>query len=470
MKRKFDVKSLKVQLWAYFILFSVLILAVLWSLQILFIRSYYQIMKTAEVKKAVSSIVAMYGDNDFESELQQIAFKSNLTVQLTDKDGNIIISKDMTGNEEPGRPPMNMFDSARQQLLSSGENTLSINMNNSMFHTAMMVEAVKLTSSSGETQLLFVSSNLEPIDSTVKILQSQLIYITIILLVLAFGISFLISRKIAKPITKLTDSAEKLAQGDYSVHFDEGSYSEINQLSNTLNFATTQISKVDELRKDLIANVSHDLRTPLTMIKAYAEMIRDLSGQNPVKREQHLNVIIGETDRLSTLVNDILDLSKIQSGTDELKIASFNISETLQIILQRYYILTEKEGYVFHVKCPDDIFAKGDEHKIEQVIYNLVNNAINYTGEDKNVFITLYDLPEHARFEVRDTGTGIEAAELENIWERYYKVDKTHKRAVVGTGLGLSIVKNILELHHAKYGVVSRKGEGSIFWFELDKS
>jgi signal transduction histidine kinase len=104
------------------------------------------------------------------------------------------------------------------------------------------------------------------------------------------------------------------------------------------------------------------------------------------------------------------------------------------------------------------------------VIYNLVNNAINYTGADRHVFITLYDMPSKVRFEVRDTGDGIEEEELENIWERYYKVDKTHKRAVVGTGLGLSIVKNILEQHSSKYGVISIKGEGSAFWFELDKS
>lgn len=470
MKPKFDLKSLKVQLWGYFILFAVIILAVLWSLQIIFLSSYYQMMKTNEVKNAVSRIVAIYGTNNYEDEIQQIAFQSNLIVEITDTDGNIIFSKDMTGNQEPGRPPMDMFEPVRQQLLNSGSSTVIEKMNNPMFHTSTMVEAVNLTGLNGEKEILFVSSNLDPIDSTAKILQSQLIYVTIILLVLAFGISFFISKRIAKPITKLTDSAEKLAKGDYSVQFGRGSYSEINQLSNTLNFATTQISKVDELRKDLIANVSHDLRTPLTMIKAYAEMIRDLSGQNPEKRKQHVNVIIGETDRLSTLVSDILDLSKIQSGTDDLKIKSFNISETIQIILQRYCILSEKEGYVFEVKCPDDIFAKGDEHKIEQVIYNLVNNAINYTGADKRVFITLYDMPASVRFEVRDTGSGIEEGELENIWERYYKVDKTHKRAVVGTGLGLSIVKNILDLHGAKYGVVSRRGEGSIFWFELDKS
>ena len=146
---------------------------------------------------------------------------------------------------------------------------------------------------------------------------------------------------------------------------------------------------------------------------------------------------------------------------------AIDIAAMTNSILKRYAIVEETDGFRFHTSIPESAPALGDGPKIAQVIYNLISNAVNYTGEDKRVHITVTNLPGKVRFEVRDTGAGIEEEEIENIWERYYKSEKAHKRSVVGTGLGLAIVKNILEQHHADYGVVSTKGKGSIFWFEL---
>jgi signal transduction histidine kinase len=203
------------------------------------------------------------------------------------------------------------------------------------------------------------------------------------------------------------------------------------------------------------------------MVKAYAEMIRDISGENREKRDTHLKVIIDEADRLNMLVNDMLDLSKIESGNMELKMDEFDISKTVRTILQRLNVLSERSGYIFTLNCEDTIMVTADKLRIEQVIYNLISNAVNYTGDDKHVNINLYANDGCARFEVTDTGKGIPREELENIWERYYKAKETHKRAVIGTGLGLSIVKNILRLHNADFGVISSVGKGSTFWFEL---
>ncbi|MDP2892084.1 MAG: HAMP domain-containing sensor histidine kinase [Bacillota bacterium] len=466
---KLDIRSLKFHLWLYFILFAVIILLVLWCLQILFLNAYYQLMKTNEITGAAAKISAQYGTENFQSNAQQLAFENNLVVLLIDDQGDVLMSADMTGNTSPRKQPREIFEPLQEKLLENPEQSAVLTMDNPMFHNRMLVYGKLLTNNSGERELLFISSYLDPIGSTTNILKDQLIYISVILLVLAFALSFFLSRRISKPITKLTGGADRLAKGDYSVDFERSYYSEIDQLSRTLNYATKQISKVDELRKDLIANVSHDLRTPLTMIKAYAEMIRDLSGEKPKKRREHLDVIIGEADRLSILVNDILDLSEIQSGVEMLNITHIDISMMTKSILKRYSILSEKDGYTFENNLPERASAQGDEHRIEQVIYNLINNAINYTGDDRKVFITVTDLPDMVRFEVRDTGSGIAKDELENIWERYYKVDGAHKRTVVGTGLGLAIVKNILEQHGAAFGVESSVGQGSTFWFELKK-
>ncbi len=243
--------------------------------------------------------------------------------------------------------------------------------------------------------------------------------------------------------------------------------SETETLAETLNYAAAEISKVDSLRRDLIANISHDLRTPLTMVKAYAEMIRDLSGDNPAKRSEHVNIIIEESDRLAALVNDILDLSKLESGSEGLNLSKFSITKKIHEIMGRYTLLSEQQGYSFYVNAETDFETEADIIKIEQVLYNLINNAVNYTGENKNVYINLLIKDKDtARIEITDTGKGIEPDLLPLIFDRYYRAEK-NKREVIGTGLGLSIVKQILKRHNFKFGVRSEIGAGSTFWFEV---
>ena len=218
------------------------------------------------------------------------------------------------------------------------------------------------------------------------------------------------------------------------------------------------------MQRDLIANASHDLRTPLTMLKAYAEMIRDLSGDNPVKRAEHLQVIIEETDRLTALVNDILDLSKLENGKMKLERTQFDMEQRLRDIVERYRGLSNVSGYTFTLETDGEAPVNCDAGKIEQVICNLINNAMNYSGEDKQIFITQKHTPEGLRISVRDTGQGMDQETLSRIFDKYYR-SENYKREVVGTGLGLSIVKAILRMHDYAFGVDSTVGVGSTFWF-----
>lgn len=203
------------------------------------------------------------------------------------------------------------------------------------------------------------------------------------------------------------------------------------------------------------------------MVKAYAEMIRDISGNNPEKRSEHINIIIDESDRLAALVNDILDLSKLESGAVEINLSAFSITKKIYEIMGRYTLLSEQQGYKFFVSANADFEAEADIIKMEQVLYNLINNAVNYTGENKTVYITQLIVDgETARIEITDTGKGIEPELLPLIFDRYYRAEK-NKREVIGTGLGLSIVKQILKQHNFKFGVRSELGIGSTFWFEV---
>ena len=237
-----------------------------------------------------------------------------------------------------------------------------------------------------------------------------------------------------------------------------------DRLGRTLNYAAEELSKLDALQKELIANISHDLRTPLTMISGYSEVMRDIPGENT---PENMQIIIDETRRLSSLVNDMLDLSRITSGARKPNKTLFSLTQCVRDTLERFSHLRERDGYSFTFEAQEEIYVEADQVLILQVLYNLICNAVNYTGEDKRVIVRQTRDGETCRISVTDTGEGIEEEKLPLIWDRYYRASDFHKRGIAGTGLGLSIVKNALVLHNAPFGVSSKKGEGSTFWFEL---
>ncbi len=289
-------------------------------------------------------------------------------------------------------------------------------------------------------------------------------FISIVLVVLAVVLSLILSNHMSKPIREMSGEAAKLALGDYNVNFDGGNCTETVNLSAALNKAAYELSRLDKMQKDLIANVSHDLRTPLTMIAGYTEAMRDLPGE---ATPENMQIVIDETNRLTTLVNDMLEVSRYQNGTQKLNVTHFNLTNVIRTTIERYAKLREKDGYTIKFESDRDIFVNADEQRILQVIYNLIGNAVNYAGEDKTVIIRQTVENGEALLEVIDHGIGIPEDQLPMVWERYYKVNDFHKRANIGTGLGLSIVKNILLLHGAQFGVKSKVGEGSNFWFKL---
>ena len=464
---------MKFKIWLYFALFAALLMGMLWFLQIFFLDKYYAEMKISQTRKVANAIISHYRDGENLVEyISALSYKNDMFIHIESSDGTIIFSPDQ--NLELPRilgGNIHLMEMAvmKRNLIKSGKQSTSIIMTDPGRENNTLAYSAYLDRTAGREVILYIFSPLYPVESTVDILSSQLRYVTIISLVLAFGISLLISNRISKPIVNITKTASRLAKGNHEVSFEGGHYSEITQLADTLNYTSRELAKAELLRKDLIANVSHDLRTPLTMVKSYAEMIRDLSGDNPEKRNAHLQVIIDEADRLNLLVADLLTLSKMQSGVDTLNISKFNMKDSIMSILNSYRILSEEEGYRFTCNCDADIIATGDEARIKQVLSNLVNNAVKYSGAEKEISVTVTETADAVRCEVTDKGQGIPEEEWEHIWERYYKSSSGHSRSAVGTGLGLSIVKEILLLHKARFGVISKLGKGSTFWFELDK-
>lgn len=292
----------------------------------------------------------------------------------------------------------------------------------------------------------------------------RLIYIMTVMVVFSMIISFFISKNISRSIMDVSRDAKELTKGNYNVEFKSRDYKEISELTDALNRAVREMSKADTMQKELIANVSHDLRTPLTMIIGYAEVMRDIPGENT---PENVQVIIDETKRLTLLVNDLLDISKVNAGAAKLKTKEYDLTESIKSIVERNSKLAEPYGYKLEFDYNTHVLVEADEFKMYQVIYNIISNAINYSGHEKHIYIRQKILDEMVRIEVEDTGPGIPEDELDYVWDRYYKADRNYKRAVVGTGLGLSIARNILIMHNADYGVESEIGKGSIFWFQI---
>ena len=452
--------KLKNKVWLYLFIFAFVIILGIWFLQILSLDIYYELSKKSEIKNIATQISKKYTSGDYQNELNKISFEKDVCIEITEN-SNISYSTDSTSRGcLINSREINEY---KLEFMLSGEKSITYKIIHPNFKNKTLIYGVKIE----EGTYAFISTSLEPIGATVSLLKRQLILILMIVLILAFLIGNIISRKISNPIEKLTNTSKRMINGNHNVEFKTDSdIEEIKELETTLNNMVEGLSEIDVLRRELLANVSHDLKTPLTLIKANAEMVKDLTYKNKEKRENNLNTIIDEVDRLNLLVEDILDLSKMQSGKIELQKEEFNLNDVIKTIVDKFSVLCEKDGYKIEY-IGFDYKVLADKKKIEQVIYNLINNAINYTGEDKKVYVKLLKIKNGIRVEVIDTGKGIDDEDINYIWDKYYKVDKKYKRVTYGTGLGLSIVKNILLQHDFDYGVDSKKGIGTKFYFKI---
>lgn len=460
--------TIRVKIWLFFMMFVCIVFILMWILQVVFLERFYEAFKIADIAKSAKILTQSCRLDNFSDIAEDQAMQNEMCISILNTDGEetyqhcVSAQKCLLHNDQD----VYFF---LMDLKRSDNGYICRSIYNEQLQTQTVVYGNWILDSDTNEVVgyLLLNSRLVPVQSTVSILQRQTMIITLAMAFFGCILSFLAATHIGVPITRLTRSAKRLAHGDYETKFEGGGCAEVDELAEALTYAEHELSLTDEMQRDLIANVSHDMRTPLTMIKAYAEMIRDLSGNNPEKRAKHLQVIIEETDRLSLLVNDMLDLSKLESGTKKLEFTTFDISQRLTEIANRYQGISEQMGYHLHFTPDAPRMVCCDAGAIERVICNLINNAINYTSkEDKQVFLRQINQPDCVRIEVRDTGDGIEEDKIKLIFDKYYR-SENHKREVVGTGLGLSIVKAILKLHNYDYGVNSKLGEGSTFWFAI---
>lgn len=483
------LRGMRYFIWLYFILYTVIIILAMWFFQIVFLDSFYQRIRFNNLKKTGNELAEKMTCEKVTNELVDEWINKTISanssgiytylVYNNDK-GQRVIESPYSYFLPGGNPPTtngpeyiknsSVFDDAIKRLNSGAElqdGCLCDYYSGTDDKTQFCVYAKNVSNELGEF-CLFLISDKKSLNETLTVVQYQLIIVTVAVVILSFFLAWTISTKLSDPIRKMSETAKQWAESDNSIVFKGESYEELNELADALNYAKEGVSKAGSLQRDLLANVSHDLKTPLTMIKAYAEMIRDISGDNKQKRTAHTEVIIEEADRLTMLVNDILDLSKLQNNTNAIELQQVDLSELVERVIYRFNDFISAKGYIIESHIEPEAFTECDEKKIEQVVYNLIGNSINYTGEDKTVkvFLTKKD-DDCILLEIMDSGKGIPAEQIDTIWEKYYRFSETHQRPVKGTGLGLSIVKTILENHKLRFGVISKKGCGSNFFVEF---
>lgn len=484
--------GIKWKMYFILILFIGVVVGVIWFFQVQMLNYFYQTTKFNELELTASQITTELGKASVaEQTAQKYAqeYYSDIWTYHISKEGEATLLFEIKGTGEPQIPFMGRkFSILHDKAVANGGGYVAMVQNEQFYeefelkiikdnsedpqtypvltgtHERVSAIHVSVKHQHGQEFMIVQCTTLTPVRAMVNTLQNQSVWIGFILSMMALLLAAIMSRLITKPIVKMNQAAKQLAQGRYDADFEGNGYREIQELAESLNYASRELAKTDHLQKELISNISHDLRTPLTMIKGYSEVMRDIPDENT---PENIQIIIDETSRLSELVNDMLDLSRIQAGTRKPEIQRFSLTATVRDTMHRYERLMMQEGYRIEFFAEGEAEVVADRGMILQVVYNLINNAVNYTGEDRSVAVYQEIHDGYVRIRVVDTGDGIPEDQLSMIWERYYKVDKIHKRATVGTGLGLSIVREILEMHHAIYGVQSALGKGSEFWFEL---
>lgn len=484
MKRSDRARPLgiRTKIFAFFVLFTVIAVALLWVFQILLLPGFYTGITRQAIARGAEELLAATDDDMMQAYAERVSLAYNADVRIFVVEGtrvSTVISTNATLgsvihilsnkqlNEIYDRVEENGGGAWVRYRLLEGDYRFAWEEQGGERVDRVIDErqvyAMLGAAANERTYFVLLDVPRQPIEGMMAVLAGQLAVLTVVLLLVSALLAGLISRRICAPIACLNEAARRLPRGTYPQDYREGGYREVAELSETLAEAAEEIGKTDALQKELIANVSHDLRTPLTMIIGYAEMMRDIEGETT---PENMQIIIDEASRLSAMVGDLVAISRYQGGAETVEPGEFSLSDEATALFNEYRTLLLPNGFVFENEIEEGLLVTADKKRILQVIRNLLDNAVNYGGEAKSVTLSVRRIDGAIRTEVRDRGPGIPEDELKNIWQRYYRASGNHPRSKSGSGLGLSIVRENLELHNARYGVESGE-EGTTFWFEL---
>ena len=456
-----DRKGLLFRLYIIFVVFALTIVVVIGITQLVTTQKQARVQTKQQLQRTARNISSTYGTDAYEKAIRSVLYSRDYIVRTMTEDGIILIDTDEISWYI--RWPEIAFELEDiLEMLDHSDGYIYLEERDSE-NKEWIVYGQVVASWDGTRELLFIATDTSLEQAAIRSTMLRFLFIAGIVGVLSFVICWFIAKIYLKPIHDITDRAEALSKGDYSVQFPKESYTEMNTLSDTLERAVEQLADYEQIRRDMIANLSHDMRTPLTMIKAYAEMIQTISGDNPEKRNAHLDVIISQADKLSAFVSGSLDLGRLQSKTVQLEYRRFPLDRFVDSHMKG---LIEVDGgqHEFVLNLEPDCYIRADIERIGQIVTNLVNNSMKYGGD--RIDVNVKRNKDVVRMEIIDYGEGIPEEKLHHVWTKYYRVNPYGKDSG-SAGLGLSIVKEIADLHGLNYGTESLPEYGAYFWFEF---
>lgn len=493
---KSRTQTFRTKLWLYFVLFAAVIFSLLWILQTVGLQRFYDGMMMDNIRKAGQEIAANSRNDDLTDLIDRLSVENSLLVYITDADGDVYYSSDayqpyFRQSEKPmfpgglrrnpdqrrddtGKGPQggyrnlpDGYDDFLSRINASETGTVEYPLNNSYIYGTRIIldEDDDDDDDKTETAVLFVSGTLGAVGAAASIIRVQLLWVTGLSLIIAFVIAWLISRRFSVPISQLSAQAKMLSEDHYEDHFKKGFCQELDDLNDSLTQSAEKLAEARDYQKELLANVSHDLRTPLTMIKGYTEMLRDISWSDEDQRNADAGVILREADRMTALVNDILNYSRLQEKDREIPFTDVDLSALTESVAARFEPLFRREGGTIERKIAPGCIVRGNADLLERAVFNLIDNAVRHADEDDKRITVTVSRENRVVLTVRDYGEGIDPAELPHIWEKYYTHRQRGSKGV--SGLGLAIVRQIALIHNAEVGVESQKDRGSCFTFTI---
>ncbi|MBZ9689508.1 HAMP domain-containing histidine kinase [Clostridium estertheticum] len=490
--------GITLKLFTITVVFLFMFISAVILIQSLFFEKFYVTQKTKELKTNVEKFKANYNNytpNNIFNAMSDFEDKNNAKIAILENNGTLKLIQQPLVKEKQSRDSETMM-LAINNWISSLENYFDVLSTKKTIvytfkHPSLYTDNLVLVSpvlANGEIKdIVFVLSTLQPVGEAASITRKYYIYVYIAAVILIAILSLIYSKMISKPLISLNSTASKIAELDFSAKCPVNSNDEIGSLGKTLNFLSEKLGitlnelktanenlkgdiekekQLEKMRKEFIASVSHELKSPISVISGFAEGLKDGIPKGD-DITYYLDVIIDESKNMNSLVCDMLDLSQLESGNFKLNMLGFNITQFINSIYKKFQNSINDKHLKLNISDDmSNVVVYGDPYRIEQVINNLISNAIRYTPHNKTITIALKAQENSILIQIENEGSFIEKVDLDRIWDKFYKVDKSGNKHLGGTGLGLSIVKNILYLHKSNFGVLNTDA-GVCFYFTL---
>lgn len=477
-------ESIKLKLFLSICLLVLSFVILSWALNTKYLEVYYIAKKKEILIKTQQRINELYHGDPQEIAIELERIENTLGTSVIILNQNLEV-KYSTFARAFNRRPLNFFYSKNPVDNQNQEYLFKV-----LKDPQLKIDFLQMTSMLDTGEIILLRVALVSISESAQIANDFLILIGIVIIILGSIWAYLFSNRFTKPILALNRIARHMANLDFSQKYQIQSDDEIGQLGKSINYLSSQLDstitalnqknerlaveiqkerKIDEIRKQFISNVSHELKTPLSLIQGYAEGLRENIVEDEESKNYYCDVIIDETNKMNRLVKDLLNLSQFESGFFKLEKSIFDITYLLEQTLFKYQRIFEEKEIQLNVFKIESCLVNADIIRIEQILVNYLNNALNHVDATKQIKINMIDLKDKIKISIFNSGKHIPDECLDRIWTSFYKVDEARTRDYGGYGLGLSIVRAIQELHHNAYGV-SNIEEGVLFWFEVDKA